>query len=127
VDRAAALLPIALVTASACGIAIVRAAPVWVLPVVLVLGLGAGLVWIAASALWPAKADRRCPRCGENAIERVDATRTQGLACSRCGHVDETASGWILAEEEGPLEEIVLAERRRRRAGRAVGTGADRP
>lgn len=112
------LLPLLLVGASAAGVAVVRAGPGWILPVVLALLFGAGLVWIAASALWPAKADRRCPRCGSEALERMEPTTTDGVRCRACGHADPEATGWFLAEEEGPLEEIVLAARRRRRRRR---------
>ena len=34
-----------------------------------------------------------------------------------CGWRDESASAWLLAEEEGPLEELVLAQRRRQGVG----------
>jgi hypothetical protein len=76
------------------------------------------LSWILVSTLWPARAERRCPGCGADALVRSDPRATHGLACEQCGWRDESASAWLLAEEEGSLEELVLAAR-----GRAM----DRP
>ena len=53
-------------------------------------------------------AEERCP-------VRLDPETTQGLRCRACGQVDEEATGWFLAEEEGPLEELVLLQRARKR------------
>jgi hypothetical protein len=78
--------------------------------------------WVLVSALWPARAERLCPGCGKNALARQDARATLGLVCRACGWRDPSASAWLLAEEEGPLEEIVLAQR-----GRAVPRALDRP
>jgi len=89
-------------------------------PLLFKLLAGACLVvpvgWVLVSALWPGKADRRCPACGKDALRRLDPRATTGLLCSACGHRDESASAWLLAEEEGPLEELVLAQREARRA-----------
>jgi hypothetical protein len=74
-------------------------------------------LWILVSVLWPARADRTCPRCGGAGLRRIDPGTTHGVACSACGWRDEGESAWLLAEEEGPLEEIVLAQRRRRATG----------
>lgn len=76
--------------------------------------------WVLVSALWPGKADRRCPACGKDALQRIDSRRTVGLVCSACGQRDESASAWLLAEEEGPLEPLVLAQREERRSRPAV-------
>lgn len=78
--------------------------------------LGLGFLWIAVSVFSPAKADRRCPSCGALALERLDAGTTRGLRCAACGWTDAAASSFYLAEEEGPLETIVLRERAERRA-----------
>ena len=80
--------------------------------------IGAGVLWVALSALWPAKADRRCPKCGEDTLVRLDPDTTTGLRCSACDHVDPEATSWFLAEEEGPLEDLVLRQR-----GRSSHTG----
>lgn len=72
-------------------------------------------LWIFVSTLWPARADRTCPECGEEGLERLSESSTHGLRCTRCEWSDETVSAWLLAEEEGPLEETVLEERRRGR------------
>lgn len=76
------------------------------------------LCWIAVSALWPARAERNCPHCGADALRRIDPRTTVGVACGACGWRDEARSAWYLAEEEGPLERIVLLQRRRRRTSR---------
>jgi len=72
--------------------------------------------WVLVSALWPGKADRRCPACAQDTLARLDPHSTTGLGCSACGFRDESASAWLLAEEEGPLEKLVLAQREARRA-----------
>lgn len=74
------------------------------------------VLWVLAASLWPAKADRTCPQCGEDALERLDPDTTMGLRCTACGHTDPTKSGWFLAEDEGPLEELVLRQRAAKRA-----------
>ena len=74
--------------------------------------LWVNLVWIGISTLWPATADRSCPSCGEDGLERLDPQKTYGIRCRGCGFRDESVSAWLLAEEEGPLEEIVLRQRR---------------
>lgn len=114
----------------------------WLLPVVLLLAAGSAitfvlrgaggifgwvvgalvvtsLLWVMISVLWPPTADRTCPTCGAEAVRRLDPSTTQGLLCGACGWRDETASSWLLAEEEGPLEDVVLRSR-----GRS-GTGDD--
>lgn len=77
---------------------------------------GVVVLWVLAASLWPAKADRTCPQCGEDALERLDPDTTMGLRCTACGHTDPTKSGWFLAEDEGPLEELVLRQRAAKRA-----------
>ena len=75
-----------------------------------------GLAWVLVSSLHPARADRTCPECKEESLERLDPRTTRGVVCSRCGYTDHEVSSWCLAEEETVLEEIVMAER-----GRATG------
>ena len=48
-------------------------------------------------------------------LERLDPKTTHGVRCRSCGFEDEAQSSWLLAEEEGPLEDIVLESRRRDR------------
>lgn len=79
---------------------------------------GLVLLWVLAASFWPASADRKCPACGEERLERLDPETTMGVRCTACGHVDETKTGWFLAEEEGPLEELVLRQRELKRAAR---------
>ena len=81
----------------------------FILGATLLIGFG----WILVSALHPAKADRICPKCGEEALERLDPETTRGVTCTSCGHTDPDESSWFLAEEETVLEEIVLRERAR--------------
>ena len=83
--------------------------PYILLGATLLIGFG----WILVSSLHPARADRSCPECGEEALERLDPETTRGVTCARCGHTDRDASSWLLAEEETTLEEIVLRERAR--------------
>ncbi len=89
-------------------------------------GLGAAmLLWIVVSVLWPARADRRCPACGKDGIVRIDEDEVVGIECTECGYRDEEVSAWFLAEEEGPLEEIVLRDRKRRRSSVDSARGED--
>ncbi|MGK0220204.1 MAG: hypothetical protein ACI9HE_003714 [Planctomycetota bacterium] len=108
-----AIAPI-MMLATAAGLAVVFSEPSWILGAVLGVVLGAAFLWVLVSSLlFPAEADRRCPSCGEEALERMDPQTTTGLRCTACGHEDPQASGWFLAEEEGPLEDLVLRSRGR--------------
>jgi len=112
-------LPLVFLSAVGLGVWIAFARPVR-LTTALLVGLACVPIgWVLVSALWPARAERRCPACGKDALARLDARATHGLRCRACGWTDESASAWLLAEEEGPLEEIVLAER-----GRGAHPGA---
>ena len=71
------------------------------------------VLWVVISALWPARADRTCPNCGQAGLRRLNRRSTRGIVCNRCDHRDPTRSSWFLAEEEGPLETTVLEERAR--------------
>jgi DNA-directed RNA polymerase subunit RPC12/RpoP len=121
-ERRAALFvaPLCLVAALGGGWLAVRR-PGWLFVPVATLLIGSAALWILVSALSPAKADRRCPRCGANSLVRLDDRSTRGVRCTRCPHRDEGVSSFYLAEEEGPLEDIVLAERAARRGRRQRG------
>lgn len=120
------LVPIAFLAAIALGAAIVRGLPLQAFGAVLGVLFGAALLWIVVSVLWPARAERTCPRCGEVALQRMDPHETRGLVCRACGHRDETASAWLLAEDEGvPLEDIVMSERDRDEGGKAADSPVD--
>lgn len=69
--------------------------------------------WIGVSVLWPARADRSCPQCKADALERMNPQSAVGLLCKLCGWSDDTASGWYLAEEEMEALEPLAMERRR--------------
>jgi ribosomal protein L37AE/L43A len=73
------------------------------------------ILWVIVSALWPARAERACPACKQDRLQRIDRGATVGVVCGACGWRDESASAWLLAEEEGPLEDVVLRQRRRAR------------
>ncbi len=94
----------------------------WVLIALALLPAG----WVLVSALWPARAERGCPACKRDALARLDPRATHGLVCRACGWRDESASAWLLAEEEGPLEDIVLAQRGRAPRTRAVDSPGGR-
>src|SRR5262245_48987337 len=108
------LAPLVLLTAVLCGAGVAIAGPTalfWVVAVALVVLPAA---WLVISALFPARAERRCPACHRVELARLDRKSTVGLVCRSCGWRDATASSWLIAEEEGrPLEEIVLTQRGR--------------
>jgi hypothetical protein len=115
-----------LLAASGAALALVLRGPDalfgWAVGATLALALG----WILVCALFPARPDRRCPRCGAEALERLDRGTTRGLVCRACDHRDAHASSFLLAEAEGPLEPLVLAQRGRRvrSPARAAAKGA---
>jgi hypothetical protein len=114
------LAPLAFLGAVGLGTWIVFARPLTLFGVVLVVLAAVPVAWVLVSALLPAKAERGCPACKADALARSDPLATHGLVCRACGWSDESASAWLLAEEEGPLEELVLAARRRPVRGRPV-------
>ena len=74
---------------------------------------GLSIAWILVCVLWPARADRTCPSCGESSLRRSDPRSTRGVECPACGHRDEEQSSFLIAEDDGePLEPIRLEERR---------------
>jgi hypothetical protein len=75
--------------------------------------LGAlAFAWMLVSVFWPASADRTCPDCGAEGLERHDATTLHGVTCTRCGSTDLERSSFLFAEEDGrPLEPCVTRER----------------
>ena len=109
------LVPPLCLTAALAGGWIVLGAPHALLGTAVVFFL-VPILWVLASSLWPARAERTCPACKSERLERIDRSATVGITCRACGWRDESASAWLLAEEEGPLEKIVLAERRARRS-----------
>ena len=96
-----------LMASTALGLGLVLNAPdglaVWILGAV----GGLALIWILSTVFWPAHADRTCPECGAQGLQRLDPATTRGLVCTACGHTDPEASGWFLAEEEGVLDELI--------------------
>lgn len=112
--RGAWLVPPLMLAAVAAGVLFVLRGPDQIFGVVFGLVLGLGVLWILISTLFPAKADRTCPQCGTKSLERIDSDSTTGVHCAKCKWRDESASSFLFAEEEGPFEDIVLRERRRR-------------
>ena len=102
-----------MLSAAAAGLLFVWRGPDEVFGLVFGLVVALGIVWILISALLPGQAERTCPVCGGAGLERLDRETTRGLRCRLCRWQDESASSFLLAEEEGPLEDIVLRERRR--------------
>ena len=111
------LIAPALLLASAAGVRLVMNGIDGIFGVLFGALLGVGLGWILISVLMPAKADRTCPSCGRKGLERLDPKSTAGLVCRFCEWSDATASSFLLAEEEGPFEDIVLDQRRARDRG----------
>jgi hypothetical protein len=108
----------AILSAAIIGAWIVFQHPAWLFGVVATAVVGAGMLWILVSTFSPAKADRSCPECGEEALQRLDPATTRGVVCSKCGFRDPERSSFYIAEEEGPLESVALADRARRRSAR---------
>lgn len=104
--------PVALLAALAA-MALLRRGPSGLLGAVLIGLLALAMGWIFLSVFWPARAERTCPRCARAALVRLDARATIGIRCRACGFEDPSASSWLLAEEDGPLESIVLEQRGR--------------
>jgi hypothetical protein len=46
------------------------------------------LLWTIISALRPALPDRKCPRCGADALVLIDPQIEFGIRCLQCPHVD---------------------------------------
>jgi len=109
--RGAWLVPPLVLGAIVAGALLVMRGPDSAFAVAFGILLGVGLLWVLVSSLFPNRPDRGCPACGEPALVRLSRASTQGLRCRRCDWVDEDASSFFLAEEEGPIEPIVLRER----------------
>ena len=108
----------ALLLASACGVILVLRGPDRAFGIALAVLLGISFLWILVSVFWPARADRTCPVCGRPDLKRLDPASAHGVLCDACGHLDPEQSSFLLAEEEGPIEPIVLHDRNSRRASR---------
>lgn len=105
-------MPAALLAAATISILFIMRRPSGLFVWVAGAGFAILFLWVVISTLWPARADRTCPECGREELERLDSETTHGLRCSACGWQDESLSSWLLAEEEGPLEATVLQQRR---------------
>jgi hypothetical protein len=123
------LLPLVFLGAALAGVWIVKSGPVGLFGGLIAVAIVLGFGWILASALLPAApVDRTCPSCGKDALAPAFDDTTRGVACRSCEYVDETASAWMIAEEDGPLESVVLRERAARRAGtERTGRTEDEP
>lgn len=110
-------MPPVLLSATACGVALVLRGPERAFVISAATGFALVVAWVLVSIFFPARADRTCPDCGAESLERLDPRTTRGILCARCGRVDREQSSFLLAEEEGPIEAIVLEDRSVRRAG----------
>lgn len=104
-------MPPVLLTATACGVLLVMQGPERAFVASAGVALALVVLWVLVSVFFPARADRTCPACGAESLERLDLRTTQGILCARCGLRDAEQSSFLLAEEEGPLERIVLEAR----------------
>lgn len=101
----------------ACAFALVLNGPDSLFGIVFGVVIALGLGWILVCSLFPAKADRKCPQCGKQGLVRLDLRTTRGIRCTRCSFRDDSASSFLLAEDEGvAIEKTVLHERDRRRS-----------
>ncbi|MDE0903307.1 MAG: hypothetical protein OSB42_01640 [Planctomycetota bacterium] len=113
------LLPLILLGAVGLAAAILALGPDSILTWVGYGVAGLVLLWLGATTFWPARADRACPECGQESLERMDAKTTMGLVCTLCTYQDPQASGWFLAEEEETdLEDLVRQQRQALRDSR---------
>lgn len=113
-----------LLAATTCGVLLVLRGPDRWFGYAAATLLGIAVAWILVSVLHPARADRSCPQCKRPALERADPTRTLGVLCSACGRYDPQESSFLMAEEEGVIDTVVLHERGER--ARARLRAADR-
>jgi hypothetical protein len=116
-------VPLALLGALALAFAVTQARPAWLVGATLAAILALVAAWIILSVLWPGRADRTCPSCGAEALERLDASDVVGRRCGACGWRDAAESAWLLAEEEGEALEPLVPRRRRARRARHAGRG----
>ena len=108
-----AIAPLSLL-AVAGGVLFVRQGPALAFVVTMSILVGAVLLWVLVSVFSPAKADRTCPQCGSESLQRLDPGTTHGVTCEACEFTDETVSSFYLAEQEGALEPMILRERQRK-------------
>lgn len=113
-SRAAWFAAPLILAAIAAGMAFVLRGPDEVFGVAFGTVVALGLGWVLVSALFPGRADRTCPQCGGEGLERLDPDSSQGIVCSLCSWTDESASSFLLLEDEGEaFEDIVLRGRER--------------
>jgi hypothetical protein len=105
-----------LLAATATGILLVLRGPDRYFGLALGSMMCLAIAWILVSVLFPAQVERTCPICGRETLRRLDPEMTRGVMCSECGHLDRDASSFLMAEEEGSLESIVMAERKSSRS-----------
>lgn len=58
--------------------------------------------YLLVSALWPPKADKKCPECGQEGLIPLVPGEGQGTRCTACGHLDEAASTAYLDADQPP-------------------------
>jgi hypothetical protein len=115
-SRAGWFIPPTFLAATATGVLLVLRGPDRYFGLALGLLLALSVLWILVSVLFPGSVERTCPRCGEESLQPLDSSSTRGVVCAECDHVDPDQSSFMMAEEEGSLGAIVIAERERSRA-----------
>jgi len=123
--RATWLIAPALLAATITGMLFVVRGPDRYFGYALGILLALAVMWIVISVLHPARVERTCPQCRRESLSRLDAKSTRGVICDACGFSDPHQSSFLMAESEGALEEIVIAERERAHAASSRSLPSD--
>jgi hypothetical protein len=116
-EIAAWLVAPTLLAATATGILFVMRGPDRFFAYAVATLFALAVAWVLISVFFPAAPERTCPSCGRGTLRRLDARTLRGVACSACGFVDPEQSSFLMAEEEGSIESLVLSERAQSRSG----------
>jgi transcription elongation factor Elf1 len=123
--RATWLIAPALLAATITGMLFVVRGPDRYFGYALGILLALAVSWILISVLHPARVERTCPMCRRESLSRLDAKSTRGVICDACGFSDPHQSSFLMAESEGALEDIVIAERERAHAASSRGMNSE--
>jgi hypothetical protein len=98
------LYPPVLLGATVCGAFVVLQRPTGLLGWALGFSIGAVVLWILISALFPSTSKKQCPACGKLGMQRISGTARLGARCAQCRYEDAEQSAFLLAEEEDRVE-----------------------